>query len=95
MFPGGCTTAGNGGRITLNEAWALLEKIEGVRIPAEVRTAEGGRRAGFSGGHDARAPGSGARSAVHVRAGNARDVELVSGEFDISLKSRLKRRLQP
>jgi nucleoside-diphosphate-sugar epimerase len=24
--------AGNGGRITLNEAWALLEKIEGVRI---------------------------------------------------------------
>jgi nucleoside-diphosphate-sugar epimerase len=25
--------AGNGGRVTLNEAWALLEKIEGVRIP--------------------------------------------------------------
>ena len=24
--------AGNGGRITLNEAWALLEKIEGVKI---------------------------------------------------------------
>jgi nucleoside-diphosphate-sugar epimerase len=24
--------AGNGGRITLNEAWALLEKIQGVRI---------------------------------------------------------------
>jgi nucleoside-diphosphate-sugar epimerase len=24
--------AGNGGRITLNDAWALLEKIEGVRI---------------------------------------------------------------
>ncbi len=24
--------AGNGGRITLNEAWALIEKIEGVRI---------------------------------------------------------------
>jgi nucleoside-diphosphate-sugar epimerase len=24
--------AGNGGRITLNEAWAMLEKIEGVRI---------------------------------------------------------------
>ena len=24
--------AGNGGRITLNEAWALLEKIEGVRL---------------------------------------------------------------
>jgi nucleoside-diphosphate-sugar epimerase len=26
--------AGNGGRITLNEAWALLERIEGVEIPA-------------------------------------------------------------
>jgi UDP-N-acetylglucosamine/UDP-N-acetyl-alpha-D-glucosaminouronate 4-epimerase len=25
---------GNGGRITLNQAWALLEKFEGVRIPA-------------------------------------------------------------
>jgi UDP-glucose 4-epimerase len=25
---------GNGGRITLNEAWELLQKIEGVRIPA-------------------------------------------------------------
>jgi len=25
--------AGSGGRVTLNEAWALLEKIEGVRIP--------------------------------------------------------------
>jgi nucleoside-diphosphate-sugar epimerase len=26
--------AGNGGRITLNEAWELLQKIEGVTIPA-------------------------------------------------------------
>lgn len=26
--------AGNGGRITLNQAWDLLQKIEGVRIPA-------------------------------------------------------------
>jgi UDP-glucose 4-epimerase len=25
--------AGNGGRVTLNEAWALLQKIEGVAIP--------------------------------------------------------------
>ena len=25
---------GNGGRVTLNEAWALLQKIEGVGIPA-------------------------------------------------------------
>ncbi len=27
--------AGNGGRVTLNEAWALLQKLEGVAIPAE------------------------------------------------------------
>jgi nucleoside-diphosphate-sugar epimerase len=27
--------AGNGGRITLNQAWALLQKLEGVEIPAE------------------------------------------------------------
>jgi nucleoside-diphosphate-sugar epimerase len=26
--------AGNGGRITINQAWALLQKIEGVNIPA-------------------------------------------------------------
>lgn len=26
--------AGNGGRITLNDAWALLQKLEGVTIPA-------------------------------------------------------------
>ncbi|HLI82926.1 MAG TPA: SDR family oxidoreductase [Bryobacteraceae bacterium] len=26
--------AGNGGRITLNQAWALLQQIEGVRVPA-------------------------------------------------------------
>jgi nucleoside-diphosphate-sugar epimerase len=25
---------GNGGRITLNQAWALLQKLEGVNIPA-------------------------------------------------------------
>jgi nucleoside-diphosphate-sugar epimerase len=27
--------AGNGGRITLNQAWALLQKIEGVEVAAE------------------------------------------------------------
>ncbi len=27
--------AGNGGRVTLNQAWALLQKLEGVAIPAE------------------------------------------------------------
>jgi len=26
---------GNGGRITLNQAWALLQKIEGVNLPAK------------------------------------------------------------
>jgi UDP-glucose 4-epimerase len=30
---GSMYNGGNGGRVTLNEAWALLEKIEGVRIP--------------------------------------------------------------
>jgi len=25
---------GNGGRITLNQSWALLQKLEGVEIPA-------------------------------------------------------------
>src|ERR1700728_919019 len=28
--------AGNGGRITLNQAWALLQEIEGVRTPPKV-----------------------------------------------------------
>jgi UDP-glucose 4-epimerase len=27
--------AGNGGRITLNQAWRLVQELEGVRIPAE------------------------------------------------------------
>jgi UDP-glucose 4-epimerase len=27
--------AGNGDRITLNQAWALLQKLEGVDIPAQ------------------------------------------------------------
>jgi nucleoside-diphosphate-sugar epimerase len=33
--PGKVYNAGNGGRITLNEAWRLLQKIEGVEIPAK------------------------------------------------------------
>jgi UDP-glucose 4-epimerase len=32
--PGKVYNAGNGGRITLNEAWRLLQKFEGVEIPA-------------------------------------------------------------
>jgi nucleoside-diphosphate-sugar epimerase len=31
---GGIYNGGNGGRITLNQAWQLLQKIEGVEIPA-------------------------------------------------------------
>jgi UDP-glucose 4-epimerase len=33
---------GNGGRITLNEAWSLLQKIEGVEIPANYGAARAG-----------------------------------------------------
>lgn len=32
---GGIYNGGNGGRITLNQAWALLQKLEGVEIPAK------------------------------------------------------------
>jgi len=34
--------AGNGGRITLNQAWALLQKIEGVEIAAKYGTPRAG-----------------------------------------------------
>jgi nucleoside-diphosphate-sugar epimerase len=34
--------AGNGGRITLNQAWALLQKIEGIDIPARFQPARAG-----------------------------------------------------
>jgi nucleoside-diphosphate-sugar epimerase len=34
--------AGNGGRITLNQAWALLQKIEGVEIAAKYGTSRAG-----------------------------------------------------
>jgi UDP-glucose 4-epimerase len=33
---------GNGGRITLNEAWDLVQKLEGVRIPANYGTPRAG-----------------------------------------------------
>jgi nucleoside-diphosphate-sugar epimerase len=33
---------GNGGRITLNQAWALLQKMEGVKIPAIYGAARAG-----------------------------------------------------
>ncbi len=33
---------GNGGRITLNEAWRLLQKIEGVEIPAKYSASRAG-----------------------------------------------------
>ena len=48
ISPGAVYNAGNGGRITLNEAWALLQKIEGVEIapvfnaprPGDVRDSQ-------------------------------------------------------
>jgi UDP-glucose 4-epimerase len=48
VAPGAVYNAGNGGRITLNEAWALLQKIEGVQIapvygpprPGDVRDSQ-------------------------------------------------------
>jgi UDP-glucose 4-epimerase len=35
VTPGKVFNAGNGGRVTLNEAWRLLQKFEGVEIPAK------------------------------------------------------------
>lgn len=35
MVSGRTYNGGNGGRITLNQAWDLLQKIEGITIPAE------------------------------------------------------------
>jgi nucleoside-diphosphate-sugar epimerase len=34
--------AGNGGRVTLNQAWALLQRIEGVEVPAAYGPARSG-----------------------------------------------------
>jgi nucleoside-diphosphate-sugar epimerase len=34
--------AGNGGRITLNQAWVLLQKLEGIDIPAKFAPARAG-----------------------------------------------------
>jgi UDP-glucose 4-epimerase len=33
--PGNVYNGGNGGRVTLNEAWRILQKIEGVDVPAK------------------------------------------------------------
>ena len=55
---------GNGGRITLNEAWRLLQKIEGVTIPANLRSAARRRRARFAGRYDRRRCRSGLRAAI-------------------------------
>ena len=70
--------AGNGGRITLNEAWALLQQIEGVDDSAELRSAARGRRARFAGRHHAGRPRSGPRSALLLRRGHAADAGVVS-----------------
>jgi nucleoside-diphosphate-sugar epimerase len=42
LVSGRMYNAGNGGRITLNQAWELLQKIEGVAIPAEYGPARAG-----------------------------------------------------
>jgi len=39
---GNVYNGGNGGRVTLNEAWDLLQKIEGVTIPAKYGPARAG-----------------------------------------------------
>jgi nucleoside-diphosphate-sugar epimerase len=39
---GGMYNGGNGGRITLNQAWKLLQKIEGVEIPAQYHPPRSG-----------------------------------------------------
>jgi UDP-glucose 4-epimerase len=39
---GNVYNAGNGGRITLNQAWALLQEIEGVKIPAKYGPSRAG-----------------------------------------------------
>jgi nucleoside-diphosphate-sugar epimerase len=39
---GGIFNGGNGGRITLNQAWQLLQKIEGIQIPAQYSAPRAG-----------------------------------------------------
>ena len=65
---------GNGGRITLNQAWALLQKIEGVADRA-VRAAAPGRRARFAGRHHARRARSGPCAALLFRRRHALTLE--------------------
>ena len=42
LVSGRMYNAGNGGRVTLNQAWELLQKIEGVTIPANFGPAREG-----------------------------------------------------
>jgi nucleoside-diphosphate-sugar epimerase len=41
-FSGGVFNAGNGERITLNQTWELLQKMEGVRLPAKYAPSRAG-----------------------------------------------------
>ena len=68
---------GNGGRITLNQAWALVQKLEGVEIPAHLRPAARRRCARFAGRYYRRGPRPGPRAAVFVRRGDAADAGVV------------------
>ena len=45
---------GNGGRITINEAWKLLQKFEGVEIAPNYAAPESGRRARLASRYDRR-----------------------------------------
>ena len=42
ILPGQVYNGGNGGRITLNEAWELLQKFEGVTLPAHYGPSRAG-----------------------------------------------------
>ena len=63
--------AGNGGRITLNEAWSLLQKIEGVEIPPLYGPSARGRRPGLAGRRLVGSQRPRPCSALFLRRGNA------------------------
>ena len=58
--------AGNGGRITLNQAWNLVQKLEGVAIPPVYGSAARGRCTRFPGRYHARRPRPGTCPALQL-----------------------------
>ena len=75
---------GNGGRITLNEAWELLQKFEGVEIRADLRPAARGRRARFPGRHHRGRSRPGPCAAVLFRGRPAPDAGVVPHAAELS-----------